>query len=401
MRRSKANLFIVSLTLVISLIFVLGTGSTVQAGSKTLKVGMLMPLSGPISIVGVGLSRAVELYFDKINEEGGLKIGGESYTLKLMVEDSKHDPTVAATATKKLVYKDGCKFVFGAIGTSVAAAIYQVCARAKALHLITWINAPGVTGDVSAKKPYAVRLCVSPDASWEMDYDFVKKKYPKAKRIFIIAPNVGLPIERTKKIAKERGLEIVGYELWPIGTKDFLPYYTKALAKKPDVIHAMVSAQSGYQLRAARQLGFKGVFISDAPTSPNLILKLAGAKDAHDVISNGMDMKHATPSMKECMKRWAKKYKEPFFSDAVITWSEAEVFIQVLKKANSINPEKVVATFESMTAPGSFKTAFGPGHMGGADRFGVNRVLVRPIPICRLMDGKLVFESFEMPVIDK
>jgi len=113
-RRSKANLFIVSLTLVISLIFVLGTGSTVQAGSKTLKVGMLMPLSGPISIVGVGLSRAVELYFDKINEEGGLKIGGESYTLKLMVEDSKHDPTVAATATKKLVYKDGCKFVFGA-----------------------------------------------------------------------------------------------------------------------------------------------------------------------------------------------------------------------------------------------------------------------------------------------
>jgi len=76
-----------------------------------------MPLSGPISIVGVGLSRAVELYFDKVNEEGGLKIGGNTYKLKLYIEDSKHDPTVAATAAKKLVYKN--KFA-----TSVFTAVF-------------------------------------------------------------------------------------------------------------------------------------------------------------------------------------------------------------------------------------------------------------------------------------
>ena len=113
-----------------------------------------------------------------------------------------------------------------------------------------------------------------------------------------------------------------------------------------------------------------------------------------------MDMNHPTPSMKECMERWAKKYKEPFFSDSIITWTEAEVFIQALKKANSVEPEKVVAAFDSMTAPGSFHTAFGPGHMGGANRFGVNRVVVRPMPISRLMNGKIEFEGFKMPVVD-
>lgn len=401
MKTKAAYCFTVSLALLISVVFVLGTGMPVQAGTKRLKVGMVMPLSGPISVVGVGLTRAVGLYFDKVNEEGGLRLGGHTYMLKLIAEDSKTDPTVAATATQRLVYKDGCKFVFGAITDSVAAAIYQVCARAKALHLITWLDSPGVPGDVSSKKPYAVRLCISSDAGWEMDYGFLRQKYPEAKRLFIIAPDEGLPIDRAMKLAKERGLNVVGHETWPIGTQDFLPYYTKALASKPDVIQAMCSAQSGYQLRTARQLGYKGVFISDAPTAPAFILSLVGPAGSYDVICNGMDMNHATPSMKECMRLWAKKYKEPFFSDAIITWAEAQVFVQALKKANSIKPEKVVAAFDSMTAPGSFQTAFGPGHMGGANRFGVNRVVVRPMPISRLMNGKIEFVGFKMPVVDQ
>ena len=401
MRGKKRNWIIVMLALLISALFVLGPSVSVQAGTKQLKVGMLMPLSGPISIVGVGLTRAVELYFDKVNEEGGLQLGGDTYMLKLIAEDSKLDPTAAAVATKKLVYKDGCRFVLGAITPPVAAAIYQVCARAKALHLITWIDAPGLPGDVSSKKPYAVRLCVSSDAGWELDYDFLRKTYPEAKRLFIVAPDVGLSLERAKNVAKARGLNVVGFEQWKEGTVDFLPFYTKALATKPDVIQAMCSAQAGYQLRTARQLGYKGIFISDAPTAPALILSLVGPEGSYDVISNGMDMNNATPSMKECMDRWKKKYKEPFFSDAIITWSEAEVFIQALKKANSIEPERVVAAFDSMTAPGSFETAFGSGRMGGGNRFGVNRVVVRPMPISRLINGKIEFVGFKMPVVDQ
>ena len=401
MKRKTSNRVIFSLGVLLCALIALGSNGLVQAATKQLKIGMIMPLSGPISIVGVGLTRAVELYFDKVNEAGGLQLGGETYMLKLIAEDSKLDPTVAATATKKLVYKDGCQFVFGAIAPPVAAAIYQVCAKAKALHLITWIDAPGLPGDVSPKKPYAVRLCISSDAGWELDYDFLRKTYPEAKRLFIVAPDVGIPVNRAKKIAKERGLDVVGVELWEEGIVDFLPFYTKALAAKPDVIQAMCSAQSGYQLRTARQLGYKGIFISDAPTAPALILSLVGPEGSHDVISNGMDMNNATPSMLECMDRWKKKYKEPFFSDAIITWSEAEVFIQALKKANSVKPEKVVAAFESMTAPDSFQTAFGPGHMGGKERLGVNRVVVRPMPISRLMNGKIEFVGFEMPVVDK
>lgn len=147
MKGMTRNRIISGLVIFLSVLMMVAvSGAPAQGAAKTLKVGIIMPLSGPISMVGVGLSRAVELYFDKVNEEGGLQIGGDLYMIELIAEDSKLDPTVAATATKKLVYKDGCRIVFGAIAGPVAAAIYQVCAKAKALHLVTWTDAPSVPG---------------------------------------------------------------------------------------------------------------------------------------------------------------------------------------------------------------------------------------------------------------
>ncbi len=400
MKEKRKSWIMVVVVVLLSAAFVLGSQGLTQGATKTLKVGMIMPLSGPISIVGVGLTRAVELYFDKVNEGGGLSIGSDTYRLQLIAEDSKLDPSVAATAAKKLIYKDGSQFVFGAITPPEAAAIYQVCEKAKALHLIDWIDAPGVPGDISSKKSYAVRLVSTSDTNWAMNYDFLRKNYPEAKKLFIVLPDVGLPVEKAKKLAQEKGLTVLGHEIWKLGTEDFLPYYTKALATKPDVIQAGNSAQAGFQLRTARQLGFKGVFISDSPLAPGIILSIVGVEGSHDVITNGMDFAHATPSMKESMDRWAKKFKEPYFEDTPLTWSEAEVFVQALKKANSVKPEKVAAAFDSMTAPGSFQTCWGPGHMGGIKTFGVNRVLVRPVPITRLMSGKIEFVGFQMPAVE-
>jgi len=397
-RKSWITVVVVVLLLATS---VLGFQGVTQGANKTLKVGMIMPLSGPISFVGVGLTRAVRLYFDKVNEEGGLKLGGDTYMIDLIAEDDKMDPTVASTATKKLVYKDKATFVFGAITPPVAAAIYQVCEGAKALHIITWIDAPAMPGDISPKKHYAIRLNPTSDTNWEMNYNFIRENYPQAKKLYIVAPDAGLPIEtKAKKLAEERGLTLVGHNIWPIGTEDFTPYYTKALATNPDIIQGANSAQAGFQLRTARQLGFKGIFISDCPLAPAIILSIAGGEACHDVLTNGMDFSHATPGIKESMDRWAKVYKEPYFEDTPVTYAQAEAFVQALKKANSVKVEKVIAAFESMTAPGSFNTCWGPAHMSGKKTFGVNRVLNRPVPQTRLMNGKIEFLGLKMPALE-
>ena len=232
-----------------------------------------------------------------------------------------------------------------------------------------------------------------------MNYDFLRENYPQAKRLFMVFPDVGLPIERAKNLAEKRGLTVVGHEIWQLGTEDFTPFYTKALAAKPDVIQGANSAQAGFQLRTARQLGFKGVFISDSPLAPAIMLAIAGEEASHDVLTNGMDFAHSTPGIKESMERWAKVTKDPYFEDTPVTYAQAEAFVQALKKANSVDVEKVIAAFESMTKPGSIETCWGPAYMSGAKTFGVNRVLNRPVPQTRLMNGKIEFIGLKMPAL--
>ena len=59
---------------------------------------------------------------------------------------------------------------------------------------------------------------------------------------------------------------------------------------------------------------------------------------------------------------------------------------------------RVVKTMEGMTTPGDLQTLHGPGYIGGMERFGVNRVLYRPLPLTRLMNGVAEFIGFKEPV---
>jgi hypothetical protein len=105
--------------------------------------------------------------------------------------------------------------------------------------------------------------------------------------------------------------------------------------------------------------------------------------------------------MKENMARWAKKFKEPYFEDAPLMLGAMEALVQAIKKANSPEPEKILAAFDSMTAPGSIQTCWGPAHMGGAKKYGVNRVLARPVPMTRIMKSGIEFIGFNAPNVDE
>jgi ABC-type branched-subunit amino acid transport system substrate-binding protein len=174
-----------------------------------------------------------------------------------------------------------------------------------------------------------------------------------------------------------------------MGTEDFIPIATKVLAKKPDAIHIFVTAWAPQEIRAIRQLGFKGPIISDTPLPLSIAIHIAGTEASTDLLCCGIyDLEPATKEGKEVMDLWAVKYKEPFVADAWMGWDNAWTLIQGMKKAQSIEPEKIVAALETMTKPGDIKTTFGDSNMGGLKRFGVNRVLMRPCTITHIMNGK-------------
>lgn len=390
---SKIGVMLCIGILILTLLPVVGigcAGAPAPAEAKHLTIGIIEPLSGPISIVGVSQARGYELYYDKLNKQGGLKIGNETYRIDCIVEDSKSDPEATGNAANKLINENGAKFIFGEIIGPCTSAIYQYTLPAKALQLITSMSAIPDPADVGPDKPLLVRPAINMNYSDMPIVDYIRKAYPTAKTIAISAPNIGYEgmIDNLTSYASKQGMQVVHVEKWDWGITDFIPVYTKVLASKPDVAWCMISGQSQDQLRAARDLGYKGVFVDDSPTDPDILVRVAGAAACTDVISAGMDIGSPTDAMKEVMAMAQEKYNEPFNSSICFTWDGAWILTQVMEKAQSIDPEKVFETFETMTAPGSLKTVFGSGRIGGLKTFGVNRVLARPIPVVHLMDGK-------------
>jgi hypothetical protein len=63
--------------------------------------------------------------------------------------------------------------------------------------------------------------------------------------------------------------------------------------------------------------------------------------------------------------------------------------LQGIEKAQSLDTTKVVEALENMK---SIDTIFGQGRMAGQDIFGINHAIFRPIPLSRIMNGKIEFE---------
>src|SRR5258708_4967134 len=92
------------------------TGAT----DTEIKIGNIMPYSGPASAYGV-IGKTEEAYFKMINDQGGIngrKIGFVSY-------DDAYSPPKAVEQVRKLVESDEVLVVFNPLGTPSNTAIQK------------------------------------------------------------------------------------------------------------------------------------------------------------------------------------------------------------------------------------------------------------------------------------
>lgn len=386
----------------------LGSLCANAASPKVLKIGTIMPISGPLGAIGLAWDRGFDLCGDMINEQGGLKVGADRYRIEYIHEDGKASPEASAAAANKLVHEDKVNFVMGEVMTPASQAIYEVTRPAGVLHVLTYTQDPyredmwGIGSD----NPLLVLLMPTTNLAYKAFFDYLAKTYPAVKKIVHSESTYPFTriIDEAKKTAKASGLEVVGVERYDYGWTDFYPFATAVLKYKPDAIsieHAGPD-QVALMIKAVREQGFKGPVMSLGSASAVFILAGANAENCHDVMADQAyaGEPDAPAAMKDVKKRWEAKYpKEPWVDDALMPWDEVWVLSQAIEKANSIDPKQVVKVLEGMTKPGSLKTTFGPGHMGGAKTYGVNGMLVRPAPITVIQGEKIKMVKWVTPVV--
>ena len=120
------SVFVISLAFAVA-IAVFGPAAA-NAADKVVKVGNILPLSGPSASVGQQAKYAREVAIDEINSAGGIKsLGGAK--IEMVYADSKGDPTVGVAEAERLINTEKVNVLMGAWNSSVTYPSTAVAER--------------------------------------------------------------------------------------------------------------------------------------------------------------------------------------------------------------------------------------------------------------------------------
>jgi len=381
----------------LALVAVLALAPIASAAEKTLTIGLLGPLSGGAASYGVELARGAEMKVDEINKAGGLKIGGDSYKIKLISYDHKAIAADAATAANKLVFQDKVKFIIGNAVGATCNAVQTVTEPQKVLFaFVCW-----GTKNLGPDKPYSFRSMLSQWEVAEPFYRWIKEKHPTIKRVAIISPNDTSGLDTNTavvKALKSLGFELVAEETYERGTKDFYPLLTKMMAQKPDMLDVAAAppGEAALLVKQARELGFKGFKGWTAGTNPFNLIEVAGREAAEGVVTPvniNVKSDFVSPAVRKFGEEYEKRYKELPGVIAVANYAAFDVFTKSMVDAQSVEPDKVLT---AITAK-AHDTVWGKVVIGGKETYGIDRQFLYPLVISEVRDGKVVDVAQTVP----
>lgn len=344
--------------------------------AKDLVIGVNTPLSGAAAPTGLGLLRAFELTSSAINASGGIKVGQETYTIKLISYDNKYDAKEAVSIANKLIFSDKVKYITTVGGTCVIAA-NPIVNENKIFHIA---YAYGGKKATNPKVPYSFRTIMEPIHGHTALLPWIVKKY-NIKSIAMTSTDDETGIiqsEDLEIVAQKLSLKVTDKSFAPRGTADFTPMLTKLIAKKPDAIDfgAWAGSDGPLACKQAKELGYKGVIIYSYTQSLPTWLKVA-PNFMEGVLFYGIFGDDPTPLATKVAKAYEAKYKEKF--DALV-WRNCDV-LYVVKKAieiaGSLDTTAVRDAMPKVTVDG----VFGQTRVGGKSYYGNDCQFLFSIPL--------------------
>ncbi len=211
-------------------------GLTWSAGAhaqETVKIGVILPYSGPFADAANQLDAGIKLYM----QQNGDKVGGK--TIEIVRKDTGGPaPDVAKRLAQELVVRDGVDVIAGFALTPEALGAADVATQAKKLMVV--MNA--ATSVVTEKSPYIVRTSVTIP---QVNYAFGKWAFEKGgvKQAYTLVADYGPGHDAEKSFAKgftEAGGTIVGADKTPVANPDFSAFVQRVKDTNPEAVYIFV-----------------------------------------------------------------------------------------------------------------------------------------------------------------
>src|SRR6516162_6331025 len=208
----------------------------IQARGETpIRMGMVDPLTGVYAAPAGNEVMGAKLAIEQINAKGGI-LGRQ---IELLVEDSANDVGTGVQKARKLIERDQVNFIIGDVNSGIAAAIAQVTAEKKILHIVSGGHTDSITGKDC--KWNVFRVCNTTRMEANSVSNVLFSKY--GKKWHFITPDYAFGhtlYDACTDNLKKLGGTVTGNELTPLGTTDFSAYLIKARSANPDVLILLV-----------------------------------------------------------------------------------------------------------------------------------------------------------------
>lgn len=258
--------------------FALVTGFGLAAGAAaqgTVKVGVIMPLSGGAGPQGQHVTQAIQSMAALINESGGV-LGRK---IEIVARDDESTPAVGVSRANELIGQ-GVAVIIEGWNSPVTLAMQPVIARAGVLDITAISKAdPILSGEGN---PLAIRLNSSNSQDGAVIAAYIAAI--KAKRVAFLTENDAYGNGAQASIEAElkklnHAYEKVAEEKFPFTQADFRVALTNVRAANPDVTVA-INANEGLGMpaiiRQARQARLGGKLVAAVGTVAPSVIEVAG-----------------------------------------------------------------------------------------------------------------------------
>jgi len=206
------------------------------AAQDTVKVGLILPMTGPFASTGRQVETAVKLYM----QQKGSTVAGKK--IELIVKDDGGVPDNTRRIAQELVLNDKVAFLAGFGLTPLALATAPIATQAK-VPMVVMVAA---TSAITEQSPFVIRTGFTLPQVTQPMAEWAAKNGIKKVVTLVTDYGPGIDAETTfKKVFTASGGEVLDSLRVPLRNPDFAPFLQKVHDLAPNAVFVFVPSGVG------------------------------------------------------------------------------------------------------------------------------------------------------------
>jgi branched-chain amino acid transport system substrate-binding protein len=357
---------------------VLGFPAVLRAQAKTVKIGVIHTITGPLAEPGQACRLGAQMAADAINAAGGIKsLGGAR--LELLLGDTQTKPDVARAEAERVI-DAGAQLLMGTFNSGDTAAVVPVAQQRRVPFLVDISAADPITANVAKsvregqqKVQYVYRNFPTGTMFGQRAVEFMTAIFKEArvapKRVVLMYANdlFGQNQARSFQAAHKAanpGFDLVDVISWPEPPSDLSTEVGKLRAARPDVIAPITRPASALLLLqeiAKQRVEAMGIV---SPGAPGLYEagQIAQLKELIEHVMDNVPWPNfKNPKTRAVAEEYARRSGgKTFDTNSGYSYDGMLILADVLERARSTDPDAVVDAMKKTRFEGGLMVASGP-----------------------------------------